>query len=70
MLQLSTVLSIAVGLISVVSILIGVVSWCFKIVTRVSIIEVRQDNSDKTDIEIKDNIKLILEILRENPQRR
>ena len=69
MITANTLISITVGLISVVSILIGVVSWCFKIVTRVSIIEVRQDNSDKIEIEIKENIKLILEILRKQPPR-
>lgn len=68
MVEISTVISIAVGVVTVVGILIGGISWFFKIVTRVSILETEMTTVKQDQTEIKQDVKEILKLLREHPQ--
>lgn len=65
--EISTVISIAVGVVTVMGILIGGISWFFKIVTRVSILETEMEAVKETQTEIKLDVKEILKLLRSRP---
>jgi alpha-D-ribose 1-methylphosphonate 5-triphosphate synthase subunit PhnL len=67
--QISTVISVAVGVVTVIGVLVGGISWFFRIVTRVSILETEMVSVKEDQTEIKQDVKEILKLLRDRPNR-
>lgn len=67
MISISTVISIAVGVVTIAGMIIGAVSWFFKIVTRVSVLETEMVTVKADQTEIKQDVKEILKLLQNRP---